>query len=89
MFKRKIDYDVQMIINEVASRHKLFLKPDDAAFALITMNRLVFDESLDTAVGIIDSTSKPGNVRATAFAPQRTKQSRAKSGLPVKKFAVR
>ncbi len=53
MFKTKTDYDVQRIINEVASRHKLFLKPDDAAFALITMNRLIFDESLDTAVGII------------------------------------
>ncbi len=40
-------FDVQRLIDEVASRHRLLLKPDDAAFAIVTMNRLVLEESLE------------------------------------------
>ena len=40
-------FNVQRLIAEVAAQHGLFLKPDDAAFALVTMNRLVLEESLE------------------------------------------
>ena len=36
--------DVQRLIGEVAARHGILLKPDDAAFALVTINRLVLEE---------------------------------------------
>ncbi len=39
--------DVQRLIAEVASRHKLLLKPDDPALALVTMNQLILDASLE------------------------------------------
>ena len=39
--------DVQRLIAEVASRHDLLLKPDDPAIALVTMNELVLEESID------------------------------------------
>ena len=38
---------MQRLIDEVAARHRLLLKPDDAAFAIVTMNRLVLEESLE------------------------------------------
>jgi hypothetical protein len=44
---KPISFDVERLIAEVASRHRLLLKPDDAAFALVTMNRLVLEESLE------------------------------------------
>jgi hypothetical protein len=36
--------DVQHLIGEVAARHGILLKPDDAAFALVTINQLVLEE---------------------------------------------
>jgi Transcriptional activator TraM len=36
--------DVQRLIGEVAARHGILLKPDDAAFALVTINQLVLEE---------------------------------------------
>ena len=44
---KAISFNVQRLIAEVAAQHGLFLKPDDAAFALVTMNRLVLEESLE------------------------------------------
>jgi nitrogen regulatory protein PII-like uncharacterized protein len=44
---KPIIFNVQRLIAEVAAQHGLFLKPDDAAFALVTMNRLVLEESLE------------------------------------------
>jgi hypothetical protein len=44
---KPIAFDVQRLIDEVAARHRLLLKPDDAAFAIVTMNRLVLEESLE------------------------------------------
>src|ERR1022692_4829840 len=46
-----ITFNVQRLIAEVAAQHGLFLKPDDAAFALVTMNRLVLEESLEAIRG--------------------------------------
>jgi nitrogen regulatory protein PII-like uncharacterized protein len=42
-----IAFNVQRLIAEVAAQYRLLLKPDDAAFALVTMNRLVPEESLE------------------------------------------
>lgn len=36
--------DVQRLIGEVAARHGILLKPDDAAFALVTINQLILEE---------------------------------------------
>jgi hypothetical protein len=44
---KPIAFDVQRMIAEVAARHRLLLKPDDAAFAIVTMNRMVLEESLE------------------------------------------
>ena len=48
MAAKQITFDIQGLITEVAARHKLLLKPDDPAFAIVTMNRLVLEESLET-----------------------------------------
>jgi hypothetical protein len=39
--------DLQRIVAEVAARHDLFIKPEDPAFALVTMNELIFDEAME------------------------------------------
>src|SRR5437016_11716333 len=38
----------QRLIAEVAARHNVFLKPDDPAIALVTMNRLILDDAMET-----------------------------------------
>jgi len=48
MAQKQINFDVQRLITEVATRHHILLKPDDAAFAIVTMNRLILEESLET-----------------------------------------
>lgn len=42
-------FDTQKLIAEVAARHGILLKPNDAAFALVTMNQIVLAETLKTA----------------------------------------
>ena len=44
---KPITFNVQRLIAAVAAEHRLMLKPDDAAFAIVTMNRLVLEESLE------------------------------------------
>jgi uncharacterized membrane protein YgdD (TMEM256/DUF423 family) len=46
----------QRLIAEVAARHNLFLKPDDPAIALVTMNRLILDDAMETVHGQIRAT---------------------------------
>jgi hypothetical protein len=41
--------DIQKLIAEVASRHKILMKPEDAGIALVTMNNLVLDHALERA----------------------------------------
>jgi hypothetical protein len=43
--------DVQRLIGAVAERHSILLKPDDAAFALVTMNQLVLEEVVTKMLG--------------------------------------
>ena len=41
------------LIAEVAARHSVFLKPDDPAIALVTMNRLILDDAMAAVHGQI------------------------------------
>jgi hypothetical protein len=47
MAAKPMDFDVQRLIETVAARHRLVLKSDDAALAIVTMNRLVLEESIE------------------------------------------
>jgi hypothetical protein len=47
MNTRNARIDVQRLIAEVAARHNILLKPDDAAFALVTMNQFVLEELVE------------------------------------------
>jgi hypothetical protein len=38
--------DIDRLIAEVAARHGILLKRDDAAFALVTLNQLVLEQAL-------------------------------------------
>jgi len=44
---KPIIFNVERMMAVVAAEHRLILKPDDAAFALVTINRLVLEESLE------------------------------------------
>ena len=46
----------QRLIAEVAARHNVFLKPDDPAIALVTMNQLILDNAMETIHGQIRAT---------------------------------
>lgn len=39
--------DLQRLVAEVAARHDVFFKPEDPAFALVTMNELIFEEAME------------------------------------------
>ena len=43
--------DVQRLIGTVAARHGILLKPDDAAFALVTINQLILEEVMAEMLG--------------------------------------
>jgi hypothetical protein len=45
--------DVQHLIGAVAERHGILLKPDDAAFALVTINELVLEQVMSDVLGEI------------------------------------
>ena len=47
-------FNVERMIAVVAAEHRLILKPDDAAFALVTMNRLVLEESLEAIRAVVN-----------------------------------
>lgn len=44
--RKSSSFDVEKLIAAVAEQHRLLLKPDDAAFAIVTMNRVVLEESI-------------------------------------------
>jgi hypothetical protein len=46
-------FNVERMIAVVAAEHRFILKPDDAAFALVTMNRLVLEESLEAIRAVV------------------------------------
>jgi hypothetical protein len=45
--------DIDRLIAVVAARHHVLLKPDDAAFALVTLNQLVLEDSIKELAGHI------------------------------------
>ena len=47
-------FNVERMIAAVAAEHRLLLKPDDAAFAIVTMNRLVLEESLEAIRAVVN-----------------------------------
>ena len=51
---KPIAFNMQRLITAVAAEHRLLLKPDDAAFALVTMNRLVLEESLEAIRAVVN-----------------------------------
>jgi len=50
---KPITFNIQRLIAAVAAEHSLILKPDDAAFAIVTMNRLVLEESLEAIRAVV------------------------------------
>jgi hypothetical protein len=65
--------DVQRLIAEVAALHNILLKPDDAAFVLVTINRLILEgivaELLEKVSAIItDFEQAAGQVQTKAGA---------------------
>lgn len=48
--------DVQRLIGAVAARHGVLLKPDDAAFALVTMNQLILEETMGELLEAVEHT---------------------------------
>src|ERR1700679_3147543 len=50
---KPIAFNVQRLITAVAAEHRLLLKPDDAAFAIVTINRLVLEESLEAIRAVV------------------------------------
>ena len=43
--------DVNALIGEVAARHGITLRPDDPAFALVTVNQLVLEQTMTELIG--------------------------------------
>ena len=56
MAKQNGSIITQRLIAEVAARHNVFLKPDDPAIALVTMNQLILDDAMDNIHGQIRAT---------------------------------
>ena len=72
------------LIAEVAARHNVFLKPDDPAIALVTMNRLILDAAMETLHGQIRVTiaefhasMQKAESRAGSMLAQEVKESAA------------
>jgi hypothetical protein len=51
-----VPIDIQRLIAEVATRHNVFLRPDDPGIALVTMNRLVLEDAMENIHGQIRAT---------------------------------
>jgi hypothetical protein len=72
------------LIAEVAARHNVFLKPDDPAIALVTMNRLILDDAMETVHGQIrvtiaefQASMQKAERRAGSMLAQEVKESAA------------
>lgn len=74
--------DVQQLITEVATRHDLLLKPGDPWVALVTMNSLLLEHSLETVhdeiratIGEFDASVQKAEKRAGTMLAQEVKES--------------
>jgi|ERR1700722_282216 len=76
--------DMRRLISEVAARHNLFLKPDDPAIALVTMNKLILDDAMKTAheqiratIAEFDASMGKAEKRAGSILAENVKESAA------------
>jgi len=72
------------LIAEIAARHNVFLKPDDPAIALVTMNRLILDDVMKAVHGQIrvtiaefQSSMQKAERRAGSMLAQEVRESAA------------
>ena len=72
----------QRLIAEVAARHNVILKPDDPAFALVTMNQLILDgaveavhEKIRATIGEFHASMEKAEKRAGNILAQGVKDS--------------
>jgi hypothetical protein len=72
----------QRLIAEVAARHNVILKPDDPAFALVTMNQLILDgaveavhEKIHATIGEFHASMQQAEKRAGNILAQGVKDS--------------
>ena len=70
---KPITFNIQRLIAAVAAEHDLILKPDDAAFAIVTMNRLVLEESLEAIRAVV--AEQLAQVKQTAQSAQSSARS--------------
>jgi hypothetical protein len=76
--------EIQRLIAEVAARHNVFLKPDDPAIALVTMNPLILDRAMETVheqiratIAEFHASMQKAEKRAGSMLAQRVKESAA------------
>jgi hypothetical protein len=74
--------DTQRLIGEVAGRHRLLLKPEDPALALVTMNELILKNTLETVhteiratIAEFHASMKKAEERAGSMLAQQVKES--------------
>jgi hypothetical protein len=74
--------DIQHLIAEVATRHNIFLGPNDPVFALVTMNKLVLEQAMQlicdrVSARIAEMEASASNVekRAGTVLAQQVKES--------------
>src|SRR5579863_222330 len=72
----------QRLIAEVATRHNVFLKPDDPAIALVTMNQLILEhttrtlhEQIRATIAEFHASMEKAETRAGNTLAQRVKES--------------
>ena len=66
-------FDREVLIAEVAKRHKILLDPDDPAFALITINEIV----LSRAIAIVEAKLAEMEQRLTQISEKQTETAKA------------
>lgn len=66
-------FDREVLIAEVAKRHKILLDPDDPAFALITINEIV----LSRAIAIVEAKLAEMEQRLTLISEKQTGTAKA------------
>lgn len=76
--------DVERIIGEVAARHNILLRPDDPAFAIVTINQLVLEKTADqiaervrTIIGEFENSVQNVETRAGKIIGREVRQSAA------------
>ena len=78
--------DIKQMISEVAAENGIRIEPGDPLFALVTMNRMVFEESAQTyyesnqqLIAEFNESMKRAEMRAGSMLAQMVKESAEKS----------